>query len=82
MANPSITIHDIKTVDVSKHEAKNDEGEVQYTTLDIELQDSKKENFRITVFLSKGEEGYTVNLVQNYKTRTGSYELVRVFLRP
>ena len=67
MANPSITIHDIKTVDVSKHEAKNDEGKVQYTTLDIELQDSKKETFRITVFLSKDEEGYTVNLVQNYK---------------
>ena len=63
MSNPSITIHDIKSVDVSKHEAKNDEGEVQYTTLDISLVDSKRENFRITVFLSKGEEGYTVNLV-------------------
>ena len=63
MSNPSITIHDIKSVDVSKHEAKNDEGEVQYTTLDISLVYSKRENFRITVFLSKGEEGYTVNLV-------------------
>tara|TARA_R110000822_G_scaffold9794_2_gene37589 strand:+ start:276 stop:467 length:192 start_codon:yes stop_codon:yes gene_type:complete len=63
MSNSSITIHDIKSVEVSKHEAKNEAGELQYTTLDIELQDSKKERFRITAFLSKDEEGYSINLV-------------------
>ena len=63
MSNSSITIHDIKSVDVSKHEALNDKGELQYTTLDIELVDSKKESFRITAFLSKGEDGYSVNLI-------------------
>jgi hypothetical protein len=50
-------------VDVSKHEAKNDEGKVQYTTLDIEMK-SKEGIFRITAFLdTKGEDGYSVNLV-------------------
>ena len=82
MSYSTITIHDIKTVDVSKREHKDDDGNVKYTVLKIEMRDAKGENFELTAFLNKGEEGYTVNLVQNYKTRTGSYELVRVFLRP
>ena len=82
MANSSITIHDIKSVDLKKNETLEEDGTMRFTTLDIEMK-SKEGIFRITAFLdTKGEDGYSVNLVQNYKTRTGSYELVRVFLCP
>ncbi len=63
MSHPSITIHDIKTVDVEKKEHINDDGKVKYTLLKIEMKDAKGESFEVTAFLNKGEEGYSINLV-------------------
>jgi hypothetical protein len=63
MSYSTITIHDIKTVDVSKREYKDDDDNVKYTVLKIEMKDAIGESFELTAFLNKGEEGYTVNLV-------------------
>jgi len=63
MSYSTITIHDIKSVDVEKKESVDDDGKVRYTVLKIEMKDAKGERFELTAFLNKGEEGYTINLV-------------------
>jgi len=63
MSYSTLNIHDIKTVDVTKKESKDKEGNLKYTYLQIKMEDAKGENFELTAFLNDKEDGYKINLV-------------------
>lgn len=60
----SISIHRIKAVDVKKNVHKDDDGNLLFEVLDIQLTDDADNKTSISAFLNKEKNGgYNINLI-------------------
>jgi hypothetical protein len=60
----SISMHRIKAVDVKKNVHKDDDGNLLFEVLDIQLTDDADNKTSISAFLNKEKNGgYNINLI-------------------
>lgn len=60
----SISMHRIKAVDVKKNVHKDDDGNLLFEVLDIQLTDDEDNKTSISAFLNKEKNGgYNINLI-------------------